>query len=134
MADARNIMTAGTHASFATDLFCSPNTDQNSFQMLNGLYKELEPQLCKSYRRHVMYIPTTPERRVPVTINEKKKNKLKAVNMAIDVVSELQRKKDTAKAKKDAVRLDFKEIAGKATDLPKATSQSLPNLLETSKS
>lgn len=110
----------------------------NCLELVRDLYKELEPQLCKSYRRNVKYIPATPsEDYQQPTLHsspyDKRRNKVKTARIVIEAVNELQKKRENSihKSKspvpKSPVPPSKEKMSPKFND-NKQSSQSLPNL------
>ncbi|KAL4236350.1 hypothetical protein ACF0H5_004737 [Mactra antiquata] len=99
----------------------------NCLEAIHELYQELEPQISKSYRPHVQYVPSeTPEPRIKpqeqVYMDKSKKAKqLKSVQLMLGAVSEMQKRRDSNVMKKK-----FGDVARRASQAD--ISQSLPNL------
>ena len=113
----------------------------SSMELIHDLYQELEPQITPSYRPHVTYVPPPPgsrdhvsNTRLTASSPHGKAAKLKNVKLAMDVVSEFKKRREStvkntllqaaAAGKKDSP-------AEKNWDKERNGSQSLPNLTGT---
>lgn len=101
--------------------------DPSCLTMLGNLYQKLEPQMTKSYRPHVVYVPPshpqTPQeessrQQVKMETLQRRKAKLRAATILISTVGEIQRKSEEV-AKPD-------RQPDKQSDMKKGVS--LPNL------
>lgn len=114
----------------------------NCMELIHDLYQKLEPQISKSYRPNVKYVPNTEdlERAEAAHHHTKRQKQMKTAKIVIDAVNELQTRSDTKVTiqKRRDSNVKFGNIARRAsrvgsidTGLLKDVSlRSLPNLLE----
>lgn len=138
MYPARDLESRHSSSSAMSDTVCTPRHG-NCMELIHNLYRELEPQMSESYRPHVKYIPS-PSNEVKnfsvtdrtVSDKGKKGKPLKATQIVISAVSEMQKRRESA-VNENPGKSKFKDIVRKASDknlkdLDKEASQSLPNL------
>ncbi|KAH3695519.1 hypothetical protein DPMN_082979 [Dreissena polymorpha] len=104
----------------------------SSLELIRDLYQKLEPQITKSYRPHVTYVPPAESPREKKKSADKeshaKGGKLKVARIALGAIAELTKRKDT---KKRLLEASKREAVSNAQDLEKVTkdvNRSLPNL------
>ncbi|KAL3869214.1 hypothetical protein ACJMK2_041923 [Sinanodonta woodiana] len=110
------------------------DTNLTSFNMLRHLYTHLETQLCKSYRPHVVYIPSSePERKKMSSkkVHEVHK-KFKGAQIAIETVNHFEKRAQIRRMSKQSNDLKAPasddKLKGQMEISNKPMSKSLPNL------
>lgn len=138
--DARDLISRQSTASVGTEMHFPPSYG-SSMEVLHDLYQKLEPQISKSYRPHVKYVPGNDPgpKHLHIASQDSKTRKqkhIKAARIVIGAVAEMQKKRDTA----ISVKKKFGDIAMRASaqesndSILKGASQSLPNLTATTDS
>lgn len=83
MEGSRGLLSRMSTSSTGSEAVQTPSCD-NCMELIHGLYKKLEPQMSKSYRPNVTYVPTPEER-------PKKPNQMKTAQIVISAVAEMKR-------------------------------------------
>lgn len=141
MEGSRGLLSRLSTASTGSETVLQPSCG-NCMELIHDLYQKLEPQISKSYRPNVKYVPS-PEVFEPSEVGNhhtKKQKQIKTAKIVIDAVNELQTRSDTKVAiqKRRDSNVKFSNLARRAsrvdsidTSLLKHVSLSLPNLSET---
>lgn len=137
--DARDLISRQSTTSVGTEMHFPPSYG-NNMEVLHDLYQKLEPQISKSYRPHVKYVPGNDPgpKHLNIACQDKtrKQKQIKAAKIVIGAVAEMQKKRDTT----ISMKKKFGDIARRASvqesdgSILKGASQSLPNLTETTDS
>jgi len=99
----------------------STTSDSTCKEIIHSLYQELEPQLSKSYRPHVTFVPPPkPER-------ELERRKLKTASLVIGALAEMK-KRQSLRKKTDPERRESNSRSDKGFGKGKDVAKSWPNL------
>ncbi|KAK3600661.1 hypothetical protein CHS0354_029527 [Potamilus streckersoni] len=110
------------------------DTNLTSFNMLRHLYTHLETQLCKSYRPHVVYVPSSESESKNMSIKKehKGKKKFKGAQIAIETVNHFEKTAQIRRMSRQANDLKSPALDDKLKSQlelsNKPMSKSLPNL------
>ncbi|KAH3697149.1 hypothetical protein DPMN_084637 [Dreissena polymorpha] len=132
MEDTRDMFSrqsTGSATTFAPD--CS-----SSLELIRDLYQQLEPQITKSYRPHVTYVPPLPQSPPSSSPRDPQKGgadtakssgSLKSTQLVLSAVAELKKRRDRRKLLDAGKRLGTSDRQG-MDNSTKGVSKSLPNL------
>ena len=107
-------------ASNGTNVFMH-DQQPSCFETLRDLYKVMEPQLCKSYRKNVKYVPATCSESDQQTLHPSRaRSKVKTARIVIEAVHELQRKQETS------INKEKSSVGLSKSPVPKSPAQKSP--------